>query len=39
MDQIKIYVRNNKICISIDETTDIDEMYVGSITIGALEVN
>jgi hypothetical protein len=39
MDQIRKYVRNNKIWVSIDESMDIDGQYVGNVIIETLEVN
>jgi len=39
MNQIRQYVGNNKIWVSIDEITDIDGRYVGNVIIGTLEVN
>lgn len=39
MDQIRKYVGNNKIWVSIDESTDTDGRYVGNVIIRTLEVN
>jgi len=39
INQIRQYVGNNKIWVSIDEITDIDGRYVGNVIIGTLEVN
>ncbi|KAL4154365.1 hypothetical protein QTP88_000243 [Uroleucon formosanum] len=39
MNQIRQYVGNNKIWVSIDESTDIDGRYVGNVIIGTLKVN
>jgi len=39
MDQIRKYVGNNKICVSIDKCTDKDGRYVGNVIITTLEIN
>jgi hypothetical protein len=38
MNSIRTYVKNKKLWVSIDETTDVDGRYVANVIIGTLEI-
>lgn len=39
IQKIRDYVNNNRIWISIDETTDVEGRYIANVIIGTLEIN
>lgn len=39
IQEIRDYVNNNRIWISIDETTDVEGRYIANVIIGTLEIN
>lgn len=37
MDKIKMEIRQNKICVSIDETCDVEGRFIANVIVGILK--